>query len=86
VNAKWSAEHEERIVRELIVAVAVALALAPLSARAEGRSAAERGIKDDPLNVYWALYRSKSADPEVRLGRASSLVVSYSLWDMPTPV
>jgi len=59
-------------VRKLIIVVAVALALAPLSARAEGRSAAERGIKDDPLNVYWALYRSKNADPEVRL-RASEL-------------
>ena len=58
--------------RKLIIVVAVALALAPLSARAEGRSAAERGIKDDPLNVYWALYRSKNADPEVRL-RASEL-------------
>ena len=58
--------------RESIIAVAVALALAPLSAKAEGRSAAERGINNDPLNVYWALYRSKSADPEVRL-RASEL-------------
>jgi hypothetical protein len=48
------------------------LALAPLSAKAEERSAAQRGINNDPLNVYWALYRSKSADPEVRL-RASEL-------------
>jgi hypothetical protein len=72
VNAKWSAEHEERIVRELIIAVAVALALAPLSAKAEERNAAQRGINNDPLNVYWALYRSKNADPEVRL-RASEL-------------
>ena len=58
--------------RKLIIAVAVALALAPLSAKAEERNAAQRGINNDPLNVYWALYRSKSADPEVRL-RASEL-------------
>jgi hypothetical protein len=68
-----SERDEQSIMRKLIaVAVAVALALAPLSAKAEGRSADERGIKNDPLNVYWALYRSKSADPEVRL-RASEL-------------
>jgi hypothetical protein len=73
-SPKPSAEREERIVRELIiaVAVAVALALAPLSAKAEERNAAQRGINNDPLNVYWALYRSKNADPEVRL-RASEL-------------
>jgi hypothetical protein len=57
-------------VRKLIIAVAVALA--PLNAKAEERSAAQRGINNDPLNVYWALYRSKNADPEVRL-RASEL-------------
>ena len=41
--------------RKLIIAVAVALALAPLSAKAEERNAAQRGINNDPLNVYWAL-------------------------------
>src|SRR5258708_27026098 len=71
MNAKWSAGDEARIVRVFMIAVAVALALAPLSAKAEERSAAQRGINNDPLNVYWALYRSKSA-PEVRL-RASEL-------------
>jgi hypothetical protein len=58
--------------RKLIIAVAVALALAPLSAKAEERNATQRGINNDPLIVYWALYRSKNADPEVRL-RASEL-------------
>jgi hypothetical protein len=57
---------------KLIIAVAMALALAALSAKAEERNAAQRGINNDPLNVFWALYRSKNADPEVRL-RATEL-------------
>jgi hypothetical protein len=58
--------------RKLIIAVVLALAVAPLSAKAEGGSTTQRGINNDALNVYWALYRSKNADPEVRL-RASEL-------------
>ena len=58
--------------RKLIIAVVLALAVAPLSAKAEGGSTTQRGINNDPLSVYWALYRSKNADPEVRL-RASEL-------------
>jgi hypothetical protein len=62
-----------RPMRRLMVRVLMMLAaLAPLSAKAEERNAAERGISSDPLNVYWTLYRSKSADPAVRL-RASEL-------------
>jgi hypothetical protein len=34
--------------------------------KAEEQSAAERGINNDPMNVYWTLYRLKNADPDGR--------------------
>ena len=65
--------------RKLIIAVAVALALAPLSAKAEERNAAQRGINNDPLMSIGPYTGTRVLTPRFALGRASFLAVSYSL-------